>query len=116
MKASKRQRLRKGGWKVGSAAEFLGLSAEEEALVAMKLDLVRGVRSLRARHQITQAAFARRLGSSQSRVAKLEAGDRSVSIDLLMRALLNLGASKKQIAAMIGTKAGAESPRRQRAA
>jgi DNA-binding XRE family transcriptional regulator len=118
MKASKRQKLQKKGWKVGSPADFLGLSPEEEALVAMKLDLVGGIRSLRARNQITQAAFARRLGSSQSRVAKLEAGDRSVSIDLLMRALLNLGASKKQIAAMIGTNAaaGAASPRRRRAA
>jgi DNA-binding XRE family transcriptional regulator len=102
MKASKRERLRKAGFKVSRAADFLGLSAEEQALVAMKLELVDGVKTLRTEQRITQAELAQRLGSSQSRVAKLEAGDRSVSIDLLMRALLNLGASRKQIAAMIG--------------
>lgn len=102
MKASKRERLSKAGFKVGDAADFLGLSDEEQALVAMKLELVDGVKELRLEQRITQAELARRLGSSQSRVAKLEAGDRSVSIDLLMRALLSLGASRKQIAAMIG--------------
>lgn len=105
MKAHKRQKLRKAGWKVGTAAELLGLSPEEAVLVAMKLELVRGVRIFRERQRITQAELARRLGSSQSRVAKLEAGDQSVSIELLMRALLNLGASKKQIGAMIGRRA-----------
>ena len=112
MKARKRQKLQKAGWKVGNAVEFLGLSSEEEALVTMKLDLALGVRSLRARAQVTQAELAKRLGSSQSRVAKLEAGDRSVSLDLLMRALLSLGASKKQIAAMINAKARADAPSR----
>lgn len=105
MKASKKKKLHKAGWKVSSAADFLGLNAEEQALVAMKLDLVQGVRVLRERHQVTQADLAKRLGSSQSRVAKLEAGDRSVSIELLMRALLSLGASKKQIGAMISKRA-----------
>jgi len=103
MKASKRERLRKAGFKIGSAAEFLGLSDEEQALVAIKLALVDGVKALRAGRQVTQIELAGRLGSSQSRVAKLEAGDRSVSIDLLMRALLSLGASRNQIAAMIGS-------------
>jgi DNA-binding transcriptional regulator YiaG len=102
VKASKRERLRKAGFKVGSAADFLGLNDEEQALVVMKLERVDGVKELRSEQRITQAELARRLGSSQSRVAKLEAGDRSVSIDLLMRALLSLGASRKQIAAMIG--------------
>jgi DNA-binding XRE family transcriptional regulator len=108
MKAVKKQKLRNAGWKVGTAAEFLELSAEEEALVAMKLNLVDGVRLLRVRNHITQADLARRLGSSQSRVAKLEAGDNSVSIDLLMRALLSLGAKKKDIAALISMKSGCE--------
>jgi DNA-binding transcriptional regulator YiaG len=102
VKASKRERLLKAGFKVGDAAEFLGLSDEEQVLVAMKLELVDGVRALRSARKVTQAELANRLGSSQSRVAKLEAGDRSISFDLLMRALLSLGASRKQIAAMIG--------------
>lgn len=103
MKASKRDRLRKAGFKVGSAATFLGLSDEEQELVAMKIELVDGVKAHRAEQGITQAELARRLGSSQSRVAKLEAGDPSVSLDLLMRALLTLGATRKQIATLIGS-------------
>jgi DNA-binding XRE family transcriptional regulator len=106
MKTSKRRKLRKAGWKVGSAADFLGLGPEEEALVAIKLALARGVRSLRSRDRITQVELARRLGSSQSRVAKIEAGDSSVSLDLLMRALLSLGAKGKDIAAMIEANPG----------
>jgi DNA-binding XRE family transcriptional regulator len=102
VKASKRERLRKAGFNVASAADFLGLTAAEQLLVAMKLELVAGVKELRSEQRITQAELAKRLGSSQSRVAKLEAGDRTVSIDLLMRALLSLGASRRQIAALIG--------------
>jgi DNA-binding XRE family transcriptional regulator len=92
MKASKRERLRKAGFRIGGAAAFLGLSDEEQELVAMKLELVDGVKARRSEQRITQAELARRLGSSQSRVAKLEAGDPSVGIELLMRALLSLGA------------------------
>jgi DNA-binding transcriptional regulator YiaG len=103
VKASKRERLRKAGFKIGSAADFLGLREEEQALVAIKRELVDGVKARRTEQRVTQAELARRLGSSQSRVAKLEAGDRSVSLDLLMRALLSLGASRKDIAAMIGS-------------
>jgi DNA-binding XRE family transcriptional regulator len=63
------------------------------------------VRALREGHRITQADLAKRLGSSQSRAAKLAAGDRSVSMELLMRALLSLGASKKEVRAMLGKRA-----------
>jgi DNA-binding XRE family transcriptional regulator len=101
MKAAKRERLRRAGFRVSTVAEFLGLTEEEQTLVEMKLELVDGVRRLRAEREVTQAQLAKRLGSSQSRVAKLEAGDASVSIDLLMRTLLVLGASRKQIAALI---------------
>ena len=103
MKPNKQRRLRKAGFKVGSAADFLGLSAEERALVDLKLDLVAGVKALRVEKQITQAQLATLLGSSQSRVAKLEAGDGSVSFDLLMRALLSLGSTRKSIAALIAS-------------
>ena len=39
----------------------------------------------------------KRLGSSQSRVAKMEAADPSVSLDLLVRGLLATGASPRDI-------------------
>jgi len=37
MEHSKRKRLVKAGWRIGSTADFLGLSGVEEALVDMKL-------------------------------------------------------------------------------
>lgn len=86
------------GRAVGSAADFLELSAEEAALVEMRLALSASVRDRRQRARLTQTALAKRLGSSQSRVAKMEAGDPSVSLDLLVRALLSLGATRKDVA------------------
>lgn len=100
MKPSKRERLRRAGFKVGSAADFLGLSAQEQELIDLKLDLVNGVKALRTEQKLSQAALAKLLGSSQSRIANLEAGDPSVSLDLLLRALLSLGSSRKRIATM----------------
>jgi len=102
MKASKRKRLEGAGWRVGTADEFLGLSKEESALVEMKLGLARRLRNLRMRRKLSQAAVAKLLGSSQSRVAKMEMGDATVSIDLLVRSLLAIGASRKDIARVIG--------------
>lgn len=97
MDAKKRRRLESADFAVGSAAEFLGLSAEESALVEMRLALSRALRERRGEAGLTQAAFARRIGSSQSRVAKMEAGDPSVSLDLLIRALLAVGASRRDV-------------------
>jgi len=98
MDARKQRRLEKAGWSVGSATEFLGLSAEEAALVEMKLALSDHVRAWRTRAHMTQATLAKRLKSSQSRVAKLEAGDPSVSLDLLVRASLATGAKPREVA------------------
>jgi len=95
---AKWKRLQEKGWKEGDAADFLGLSPEEAAFVEIKLRLSDAVRSLRRTSELTQAQLAERLGSSQSRVAKIEAGDPSVSLDLLTRSMLALGASKKDIA------------------
>lgn len=101
MKSAKRARLEAQGWRVGSAAEFLELTPEEAAFVETKLALSRCVRSRRAAQNVTQAALAKRLKSSQSRVAKMEAADATVSIDLLLRALFALGAKRRDIAAAI---------------
>jgi hypothetical protein len=102
MDATKRARLEKSGWRVGSAEEFLGLSSEEAALIALKLVLSEGLRKRRTSVGLTQTELARRLGSSQSRVAKMEAADSTVSVDLLVRAYLALGATPKEIAQTIG--------------
>lgn len=98
MDAKKRKRLEAAGWAVGNAAAFLRLTPEESALVEMRLALSRSLRERRMAAGLTQTELAKQLGSSQSRVAKLEAGDVSVSLELLIRALLSAGASRKDIA------------------
>ena len=101
MKRIKKQRLERAGWAVGDSARFLQLSVEENRFIELKLALATGVRELRERKGLTQAALAHRLGSSQSRVAKMEAADQSVSLDLIMRSLLNIGATAIDIAKWI---------------
>lgn len=101
MDESKRKRLEEAGWKVGSVQEFLGLSDEEAIFVELKLALSESLRERRAAQGITQAELARRIGSSQSRVAKMEASDPSVALDLLVRGLLATGATRQDIAAAI---------------
>lgn len=101
MKTEKRRRLEQAGWRVGSAADFLGMSEEEAAFVEMKVALAQNLRQRRVRQRLTQAQLAKRIHSSQSRVAKMEAADPSVSIDLLMQSLLAVGATRKQIASVI---------------
>ncbi len=97
MNKTKRSRLEARGWRVGSAKDFLGLSLEEAALVETRLALSQALRSRRVEHGLTQGELARRLKSSQSRVAKMEAGDKSVSVDLLVRALFSLGAKPRDV-------------------
>jgi ribosome-binding protein aMBF1 (putative translation factor) len=97
MKPEKRKRLEAAGWRVGTAREFLELTDEEAALIQLKLDLARAVKAERMRRKITQEQLGEKLGSSQSRVAKMEGGDSSVSIDLLIRALLGLGVSRRDL-------------------
>jgi transcriptional regulator with XRE-family HTH domain len=90
MKAEKRKRLEKAGWRVGSVREFLGLTPEENAEIELRLTLVDAIPVLRKSAGLTQSDLARRIGSSQSRVARIEGGDPEVSIDLLIRAFLHL--------------------------
>jgi len=92
MKKTGRAALEAHGWRVGSAADFLELSPAEAAFVETKLALSRSLRDRRIAEGLSQAALAERLRSSQSRVAKMEAADPTVSIDLLLRALYALGA------------------------
>lgn len=101
MLASKSAKLRSNGWKTGTTAEFLELSREEEAFIELRLRLSRGLRARRLDARFTQAELAAAIGSSQSRVAKMEAGDPTVSVDLLVRSLLALGASDRDLARII---------------
>ena len=97
MNKAKRKRLESKGWKVGTVQNFLKLSDEEAAYVELKLLLAKNVQKRRRALNLTQTALARKLKSSQSRIAKMEAGDPTVSVDLLVRSLLALGASKQSL-------------------
>ncbi len=101
MDAKKRKKLEAKGWKIGSPQDFLGLSDDEALFIEIKLALARGFADLRKELRYTQGAVAQLLGSSQSRVAKMEAGDSTVSIDLLTRGLLVLGASRADLARVL---------------
>lgn len=108
MNEAKRKKLAAKGWKTGSTEEFLGLSPEETAYIDMRLRLADGLRRRRQRRKLTQVQAAKLLQSSQSRIAKMEAGDPSVSIDLLVKAHLALGSSPDDLARIITSKAKAK--------
>jgi predicted XRE-type DNA-binding protein len=99
----KKQNLERKGWKVGGAADFLNLTPEEKEYIELKLVLARKVKEHREKNHLTQIEAARLLKSSQSRVAKMEGGDPSVSLDLLIRSLLALGASRRELARVIAS-------------
>lgn len=101
MNNTKRKKLEAKGWKVGTASEFLNLSQDEAAYVELKLSLSKSLQDVRLEKKMTQEQLARLLKSSQSRVAKMESGDPSVSLDLLVRSLLALGESRKTLARML---------------
>ena len=103
MRKAKRERLKAKGWKVGTVDEFLDLSPEEAAYIELKLRLSENLRLRRKRRKLSQTAFAAMIKSSQSRVAKMEGADSSVSIDLMIRSLLALGASPEDLADVISS-------------
>ena len=100
---AKRKRLQAKGWKIGNAREFLELTDQEEAYVELRLKLADALKRQRIRRNLTQADLAKTMKSSQSRVAKMEAGDASVSLDLLVRSLLAIGTSNKDLAKIIAS-------------
>ena len=103
MRKTKKDRLEKKGWKVGTVDEFLDLTSEELAYIEMKLRLSENLRKRRRRQNLSQVELAKLIKSSQSRVAKMEGGDPSVSLDLLIRSLLALGVSNRELARVISS-------------
>jgi transcriptional regulator with XRE-family HTH domain len=95
MRKQKKKRLESKGWKIGTVKEFLGLSNEESAYIELKIEFAAGLRRRRQQKGLSQLDLAAKLQSSQSRVA-MEAGDPSVSLDLLIRSLINLGATERE--------------------
>jgi ribosome-binding protein aMBF1 (putative translation factor) len=103
MRKDKRARLEASGWKFGTAKDFLGLSEEEAAYIELKIRLAEALRQRRQDKGLSQVDLAAKLRSSQSRVAKMEAGDSSVSLDLLIRSLITLGASDRELSKIVAT-------------
>ena len=101
MNMTKRKRLRRRGWRIGDSGEFLDLSPEESEYIELKLELSRSLRERREAQKLTQVELGKQLKTSQSRIAKMEAGDPSVTIDLLIRSLFSLGATKRDLARII---------------
>jgi ribosome-binding protein aMBF1 (putative translation factor) len=109
MGAKKRWKLEAAGWRVGTAADFLDLTSEESALIDVKASLGRLVRAKRESAKISQQGLAARIHSSQSRVAKAEAGDASVSLDLIFKAAPAAGAKRSEVAREIRSAPGSVS-------
>lgn len=103
MKAEKKKKMEAAGWAVGDAREFLALTPDEAEFVEIKLALARRLRALREQRHWTQAELAKHVGSSQSRVAKMEAADPTVSVDLLVRSLLAAGANRRELGRVVGS-------------
>jgi ribosome-binding protein aMBF1 (putative translation factor) len=104
MNPAKLKRLRAAGWKAVSVKEFLQLSDEEAMLVELRLALADAVKASREKRGLSQIGLAQRMGSSQSRVAKVESGDPAVSLDLIVRAFFASGGTRQELQRAFGAK------------
>lgn len=104
MNASKRKKLEAAGWSVGTTADFLELTEAEETVVEMRLALASALRTRRIESHLTQSELAKRIGSSQSRVGKMEAAAPDVSLELLVKSLVSLGVTRSEIGKMIAAR------------
>lgn len=107
MNARKQKQLEEQGWAETDVQELFGLTEAEAAYVELMIALSNAVRARRLAAGFTQQRLAELLESSQSRVAKMEAADPSVSLDLLIRALLAMGATPREVGAVLADEAPA---------
>ena len=101
MKTNKRKQLEAAGWNVGSAASFVELRDDEVTLLETGQSFGRRIKKLRASDGLTQTALEKTMRSSQSRVEKIESGHPGVALELMVRALLALGADPGEVGACI---------------
>ncbi|MEN7972591.1 MAG: helix-turn-helix transcriptional regulator [Verrucomicrobiota bacterium] len=97
MNTAKRKKLEAAGFTVSDTQEFLGLTDEETAYIEIKRSLSHYLRERRKTQKLTQIEAAKILKTSQSRFAKMEHAEKDVSIDLLVRANLALGATPREL-------------------
>jgi DNA-binding transcriptional regulator YiaG len=91
----------KNGWVEGSVKDFLDLSDADVEYIELRRTLSRLLREKRQRLRLTQMEVAARLQTSQSRVAKMEKADATVSSDLLLQSLFRRGLKRKELAGAI---------------
>jgi predicted XRE-type DNA-binding protein len=91
MDTRKRKALEAAGWKVGDAADFLGMSDEERQLLDARVELALAIRRQRAARQLSQKQLGARLKTSQPRIAKIERAASDVSMDQLVKAFTAAG-------------------------
>jgi predicted XRE-type DNA-binding protein len=97
MNKDKQRALEAAGFVFGDAEDFLELTPEEQDLVELRIAVSRAVRARRVQQRLTQAETAKKLKTSQPRVAKIEAGASDVSLDLMFRGLFILGGTMKDV-------------------
>ena len=100
MDRAMQKRLEAAGFRVGDAGDFLGLTEDERRLIELRLAVSRAVRQAREKASLTQQQLAAKMKSSQSRIAKIEAGEPEVTLDLSIRALFAAGGELSDLAGM----------------
>jgi len=100
---SARRSRKPAKWRQGTVQEFLGLSDEVAQVTRVKSALAVLLQQRRKARSWSQTTMAERIGSGQSRVAKMEAAHPSVSLELLIKALLATGATMTDVAAVMAT-------------
>jgi phage-related protein/transcriptional regulator with XRE-family HTH domain len=87
----------KAGYNVCDIDEFLGLSPEEVKLTDLKVDLARVIRGRREEAGLTQSQLAKKVGSSQPRIARIENGVEA-TLDLMLICHFALGGTLADLA------------------
>ena len=98
------EKAKAAGFRPVTITEFLGLTPEDNAIIEVRLALSNAIKKRRLEAKQTQQDFAKKLKTSQSRLAKMEAGDSSVALDLLIKGLIADGASAADIGAALTSK------------
>ena len=91
MKAAKRKLLEAAGWRIGDAADFLGMDEGERQLLDARVQLALAIRRQREAQQVSQKQLGTKLKTTQPRVAKIEQAAADVSLDQLVRAFAAAG-------------------------
>lgn len=101
-----RLELEEAGFRVGTVAGFFGLTPEEDEFVEIKVTLSRALKRRRSKSDLSQTQLTEKVGSSQSRVANIEAGGPHVSLDLLVKALVASGTTRSELADVLAARPG----------